>query len=564
MFDKIGIGDRHITIWCGMVSVLCAFLAQGDIQFHDMTAETGIAFVHNDGGCEKKYIAENVSAGLALFDYDNDGLIDLYFLTGTPLKGCPPDPKIRNALYRNEGNWRFTDVTEKSGLGDGGYGLGVAAGDYDNDGDLDLFLNNEGPNKLFRNNGDGTFTDVTERTGLGGDTRMGAGVSFLDIDKDGDLDLYVANYVIFSYDQHVIQTMRGVPIYMGPPYYPGDQHYLYRNNGDETFTDISRESGIAQFPNTGMGMVCCDYDNDGDTDIFVLNDMGGNFLWKNDGQGRFEENGLLSGFAFDQHGEEHGSMGVDCGDYDNDGFIDFYATSYQGQFATLYRNAGEGILEDVTLVTGAGEGTFTPVTWGNSIVDLDNDGFRDIFVACGHLQTNIELWNDVGTYKNPNLIFRNTGDGKFVNVSNQAGDGLRIVESSRGAGFDDLDNDGDVDIVILNSRTKPTLLRNDSTKQGNWLQVDLRGKVNKFAIGSQARVIMGDLTLVDEVHSGRSYQSDFGKRLYFGLGKRDTIDRVEIRWMGGKTEVFGNIRINQRITLAEGTGQTKSEVALTE
>lgn len=556
MISKNGIGDRYAIPWAAMALVFCTFPAEGGIAFHDMTTETGITFVHNDGGCEKKYIAENVSAGLALFDYDNDGLVDIYLLTGTPLKGCPPDPKIRNALYRNEGNWRFTDITEKSGLGDGGYGLGVAAGDYDNDGDLDLFLNNEGPNKLFSNNGDGTFVDVTGKAGLGGDTRMGAGVSFLDIDKDGDLDLYVANYVIFSYDQHVIQTMRGVPIYMGPPYYPGDQHYLYRNNGDGTFTDISRESGIADLPNTGMGMVCCDYDNDGDTDIFVLNDMGGNFLWENDGKGHFEEKGLLSGFAFDQHGEEHGSMGVDCGDYDNDGLIDFYATSYQGQFATLYRNAGDGLLEDVTLVTGAGEGTFTPVTWGNSIVDFDNDGFRDIFVACGHLQTNIELWNDVGTYKNPNLVFRNTGDGKFANVSNQAGDGLQVVESSRGAGFDDLDNDGDVDIVVLNSRTKPTILRNDSTDQGNWLQVELRGKINRFGIGSQVRVFVGDLTLVDEVHSGRSYQSDFGKRLYFGLGKRDTIDRVEVRWMGGKTEVFGKMKINQKIILTEGEGKS--------
>lgn len=559
MSNKISIGDRRTTVFMGIgMVVFCAHLTQGAIVFQDMTTETGITFIHNDGGCEKKYIAENVSAGLALFDYDNDGWVDLYFLTGTPLKGCPSNPMIRNALYHNEGNWRFTDVTEKSGLGDGGYGLGVAAGDYDNDGDLDLFLNNEGPNKLFANNGNGTFTDVTEKAGLGGDTRMGAGTCFLDIDKDGDLDLYVANYVIFSYDTHVIQTMRGIPIYMGPPFYPGDQHYLYRNNGDGTFTDISHESGIAEHPNTGMGMVCCDYDGDGDTDIFVLNDMGGNFLWDNDGKGHFEEKGLLSGFAFDQHGEEHGSMGVDCGDYDNDGRLDFYATSYQGQFATLYRNVGDGILEDVTLVTGAGEGTFTPVTWGNSIVDLDNDGFRDIFVACGHLQTNIEKWNDVGTYKNTNLVLQNTGKGTFVNVSDQAGDGLKVKESSRGAGFDDLDNDGDVDIVVLNSRTKPTVLRNDSTDQGNWFQVELRGKINKYGIGSQVRVVAGELTLVDEVHSGRSYQSDYGKRLYFGLGKRNVIDCVEVRWHGGTTETFRNVRINSRITLSEGSGDLKS------
>jgi hypothetical protein len=555
MFQGNGTGDRHAAGLAGMVLVYCAAMGQAAIVFHDQTAESGIGFVHSDGGCEKKYIMENVSAGLALLDYDNDGLVDIYFLTGTPLKGCPPNPKIRNALYHNEGNWRFTDVTEKSGLGDGGYGLGVAVGDYDNDGFLDIFLNNDGPNKLFHNNGDGTFTDVTEKAGLGGDTRMGAGAVFFDMDKDGDLDLFVANYVQFSYDKHVIQTMRGFPIYLGPPYYPSERHFLYRNNGDGTFTDVSRESGIADLRSSGMGAVGCDYDDDGDTEIFLANDMGGNFLLDNDGKGHFAEKGLLSGFAYDIHGEEHGSMGVDCGDYDNDGRFDFYVTSYQGQFATLYRSIGGGILEDVTLVTGAGEGTFTPVTWGNSIVDLDNDGFRDIFVACGHLQTNIELWNDVGTYKNTNLVLQNMGNGKFVNASDKAGDGLAVRESSRGAAFDDLDNDGKVDIIIVNSRTKPTILRNDSTGQGNWLQVELRGKTNRFGVGSQVRVTAGDLTLVDEVHGGRGYQSSYGMRLYFGLGKRDTVDRIEVRWLGGITERFDAAGVNRRILLVEGQGQ---------
>jgi enediyne biosynthesis protein E4 len=555
MSNRIGNTIRRAGIRASVMVLLMTAIGQATIVFQDVTPQTGVTFVHSDGGCEKKYIAENVSAGVALFDYDKDGLIDIYFITGTPLKGCPPNPKARNALYHNDGNWHFTDVTEKAGLGDGGYGLAVAVGDYDNDGFLDIFLNNEGPNKLFHNNGDGTFSDVTEKAGLGGDTRMGAGACFFDMDKDGDLDLYAANYVIFNYDKHVIQTMRGFPIYMGPPYYPGDQHYLYRNNGNGTFTDISRESGIAAHPSTGMGVVACDYDDDGDTEIFVANDMGGNFLWDNDGKGHFEEKGLLSGFAYDLQGEEHGSMGVDCGDYDNDGRIDFYVTSYQNQFATLYRNRGDGMLEDVTLVTGAGEGTFTPVTWGNSIVDLDNDGFRDIFVACGHLQTNIEQWNDTATYKNPNLVLRNLGNGKFENVTDKAGDGLKVVESSRGAAFDDLDNDGDVDIVVLNSRTKPTILRNDSTNQGHWLQIELRGKLNKFGVGSQVRVYAGDLTLVDEVHAGRGYQSSYGTRLYFGLGPRETIDRVEVRWMGGKAEVFREIKINSRVTLAEGTGK---------
>ncbi len=554
MFISGGVRQLGWITTTAIFALLRTTPTRGDIVFRDITKETAIAFVHSDGGCNLKYIMENVCAGLALFDYDNDGLVDVYFLTGTPLKGCAFDRPLRNALYRNEGGWRFTDVTEKSGLGDGGFGLGVACGDYDNDGYLDIFLNNHGPNKLFRNNGDGTFSDVTEKAGLAGDTKMGAGACFLDMDGDGDLDLYAANYVQFSYEKHVIHNRHGYPIYMGPPYYPSEPHYLYRNNGDGTFTDVSQESGIAAHPGAGMGMVCCDYDNDGDTDVLIANDMGGNFLWVNDGLGRFEEMGLLTGFAYDLNGEEHGSMGVDAGDFDNDGRIDFYVTSYQRQFATLFRNTPGG-MEDVTLITGAGEGTFPPVTWGNGIVDLDHDGYRDIFVACGHLQDNIDLWDDTTSYKSLNIVLKNTGKGKFVNVSDKAGDGLKVRESSRGAGFDDLDNDGDVDVVILNSRAAPTILRNDSTDQGNWLQVELRGKKNRFAVGSQVRVFAKDLTLTDEVHSGRGYQSHYGSRLYFGLGKRDTIDRVEVRWHGGKTETFSNLKINSRVTLTEGTGR---------
>ena len=529
--------------------------AAGVISFHDVTAETGITFVHTDGGCGKKYVVETVSAGLALFDYDNDGDVDIYFLNGAPLKDCKFDKPPKNALYRNDGNWKFTDVTDKSGLGDTGYGLGVAVGDFDNDGDADVFLNNDGPNVMYRNNGDGTFTDVTRAVGMAGDTRMGAGACFLDMDGDGDLDLYVANYLVFSYGKHIIHTVGGHPIYKGPPYYPPEPHSLWRNNGDGAFTDVSSEAGIARLTGAGMGMVCCDYDDDGDTDILVANDMGGNFLLVNDGKGRFEEQGLIAGFAFDIHGEEHGSMGVDCGDYDNDGLLDFYVTSYQGQFATLYRNTGDGVVEDATFVTGAGANTLAPVTWGNSIVDLDNDGWRDIFVACGHLQDNVELWDDTATYLTPNIVLQNTG-GKFVDVSDKAGDGLKVRLSSRGAGFDDLDNDGDVDIVVLNSRRESTILRNDSTSQGRWLQLELRGtKTNRGGVGARVKVFAGDAVFVDEVHSGRGYQSHYGSRLYFGLGGRDKIDRIEVGWVGGATEVFACGAVDRSVTLTEGTGE---------
>ncbi len=525
------------------------------ILLRDVTKRTGITFVHTDGGSGLHYVMETVSAGLALFDYDGDGDIDIYFLNGAPLKGTEVDVEPKNALYRNDGNWKFTDVTEKAGVGDHGYGLGVTVGDYDNDGDPDIYLNNYGPNVLYSNNGDGTFTDVTEKAGVDNGHQVGAGACFLDMDRDGDLDLYVSVYLEFSYEKNVTLTTKGYAVYANPRYYPPVPDFLYRNDGDGTFTDVSKSSGVGNHAGWGMGIVCGDYDNDGDTDIFIGNDVAENFLFQNDGTGKFEEVGLMTATAYDLHGDEQGSMGVDCGDYDNDGFLDFYVTSYQGQLATLYRNLSTGMFEDVTLITGSGAGTLPHVTWGNSFVDFDNNGFRDIFVACGHLQDNVEKFDDTTTYTARNILLMNTGDGKFIDVSDQSGDGMEIKLSSRGAGFDDLDNDGDVDVVILNSRREPTILRNDSPSKGHWLQVRLKGvKTNREGIGARVKVVSSDLTLIDEVHSGRGYQSHYGSRLYFGLGNREKVDQVEVRWIGGKVDVFNNVAVDKIVTLIEGQG----------
>ena len=535
---------------------LPAASSRGPIELRDVTKQTGITFRHTDGGCGRYYIVEYVSAGLALFDYDGDGDVDIYFLNGAPLKGTRVDVPPRNALYRNDGGFKFTDVTAQAGVGDTGHGLGVAVGDYDNDGDPDLFLNNFGRNVLYRNNGDGTFTNVTKQAGLGNGRRVGAGANFLDIDQDGDLDLFVSHYVKFSYDLHVPHTRQGFPIYPSPREYQPDPDSLYRNNGDGTFTDISIESGIAAHAGPGMGTVCADYDQDGDTDIFVANDVAANFLYRNDGTGKFAEVGLLAGIAYDIRGSEQGSMGMEIGDYDNDGWLDLHQTSYQDELALLYKNLGDGTFEDVTLLTGAGAGTFAQVTWGNGLVDFDNDGDRDLFIACGHLYDNVEQFDDATSYLAQNILLMNTGDGKFVDVSDQSGDGLLVKQSSRGAGFDDLDNDGDVDVVILNSRSQPTILRNDSPRGNHWLQIRLQGtKTNRDGIGAQVKVVAGDLTQVDEVHSGRGYQSHYGLRLYFGLGKRDRVDRVEVRWIGGGAEVFEDVGVDQLLTIKEGTGK---------
>ncbi len=527
--------------------------APGAIQLHDATAETGIAFVHTDGSSGRHYIVETVTTGLALFDYDGDGLVDVYFLNGRPLPGTQVDKPPKNAMYRNLGNFTFRDVTDATGVGDAGYGMGVAVADYDNDGDPDIYVSNFGPKVLYRNNGDGTCTDVTRQAGVADGSKVGAGVAFLDIDGDGDLDLYVANYVKFSYETHVPRFRDGYAEYAGPKDYSAEPHTLFHNNGDGTFTDISRESGIAEYPGTGMGVVAADYDNDGRPDVFALNDVSRNFFWRNDGTGKFEEVAVSIGAAYNAYGDSLGSMGVDCGDYDNDGWLDFFQTSYEGELPVLYRNLGGGLLEDVTLKTGAGAGSLPHVKWGCGFVDLDNDGHKDIFYVCGHLQDNIELYRDNTFYRAAPILLRNTGDGKFVNVSDSSGDGMKVKAVGRGAALDDLDNDGRIDVAILNSRGRPTILRNISETGNHWLRIRLRGvKTNRDGVGARVRVVAGDLTQIDEVHSGRGYQSHFGTTLHFGLGRRDRVDRIEIRWIGGGADVLENVPVDRVLTVTEG------------
>jgi len=534
------------------MGIVRAAHARGPIQFSDVTRQTGITFRHTDGSSGRRYVMEPMSAGVAILDYDGDGDMDIYFLNGASLSGIQAKVPPRNALYRNDGDFRFTDVTRKAGVGDTGFALGVCVGDYDNDGDPDIYVNNHGANVLYRNNGDGTFADVTAKAGVAAGRHVGAGANFLDIDKDGDLDLFVANYVTFSKDRRVAHKIGGYPIYPGPMDYPPSVNILYRNEGNGKFKDVTVASGIGGHKGKGMGTVCCDYDNDGDTDIVVANDEWANFLFRNDGKGKFSEVGLTAGMAYDLDGSAQSSMGVACGDYDNDGWMDLHVTSYQQELATLYRNSGKGFFEDVTRVTKAGTGTLSYVTWGNGLVDFDNDGDRDIFICCGHVQDNVEKFDDTATYHAANILLMNTGKGKFANVSDKCGDGLAVKLASRGAAFSDLDNDGDIDAVILNSRREPTVLRNDSAKGNHWIQIRLRGtKTNRDGIGARVKIVAGGLTQIDEVHSGQGYQSHFGMRLHFGLGKRDRIDRIEVRWIGGGMDVRKNVRADQIVLIEE-------------
>ena len=560
--SRLSLGPHHRPLpGAGqLLLIVCLCLAspvraESPIQLRDVTGRTGVQFKHSDGSTGKRYVVEPVASGLATFDYDGDGLIDIYFLTGGPLEGKKVENPPTNALYRNLGDFRFVDETQKAGVGIPGYAMGVAVADYDNDGRADIYVSNYGPNVLYHQEKDGTFVDATEAAGvrIRDKVGVGAGVAFLDADEDGNLDLYVANYLRFSYENHPRRTFMGVHVYPGPLEFTPEPDNLFRNNGNGTFTDVSEESGISAQAATGMGMVCGDYNNDGHTDVFVANDVMPNFLWQNDGKGNFEEVALFSGVAYDVSGTVHSNMGVDCGDYDNDGHLDFLVTAFHRELAACYRNFGGGIFEDVTRRSGAGEGSYNHVKWGCSFVDFDNDGFRDIFVACGNLYDNVEEFDRTTSYRARNALLRNQGNGRFVNVSEQSGDGMAPKEVSRGAAFDDLDNDGRIDVVVLNSRSAPTILRNESVTNNHWIQVRLQGtKTNRDGVGAHVRVVAGDLAQVDEVHAGRSYQSHFGTRLHFGLGKHDRVDRIEVRWIGGGVDVLENVHPDRCITIVEG------------
>ncbi len=539
------------------VSRLPAEASSGPIQLADVSASSGVVFQHTDGGSGEKYLVETVSAGVALFDYDHDGLTDIYLLNGSPLPPALPDSAYTNALYRNEGDFQFRDVTAAAGVGDTGFGLGVAAADYDGDGYLDLYVSNFGSNVLYHNNGDGTFQNRTVAAGVTCDATVGAGTAFLDADLDGDLDLFVANYITFAFAQHQPRSIDGYPCYPGPLDYAPAQDLLFRNNGDGTFADISAAAGIAQVAGTGMGVVCADYDNDGDTDIFVVNDEMANQLFENDGTGHFADVAMARGCAFDLHGQPQGNMGVDCGDYDNDGWLDFFSTSFSRELPVLYQNNGGQYFADRTLTSSGLSSARPHVNWGTAFADFDNDRWLDLYIACGHIDQQVHLWNCNTAFQVSDLVLRNLGNGQFADESPRSGSGLRVCQSSRGIGVDDLDNDGDLDVVVLNSRGQPSLLRNDSPSHNAWLQVETRSVLpNRYGVRAQVRVAAGGLTQMAEVHSGRGYQSQHGYRIQFGLGACRQVDSIEVRWPGGGRDVWEQVPTNQRVLLVQGTAPT--------
>lgn len=540
-----------------------ALFAATAIRFRDATSSSGIRFVHTDGSSGKRHIVETVASGLGLIDFDNDGHLDLFFLNGAPLPGTPPPARRpTNELYRNNGNGTFTDVTATSGVGIEGYALGCAVADYDNDGFEDIFITNYGAHRLLRNNGHGAFTDATVRAGLLnaslGPDYVGAGCAFFDYDRDGHLDLYVGHYLRSDPAASKPCALASVPVYCNPRSFPAVASRLYHNNGDGTFRDVSESSGIGRHKGYAMGVVCSDFDGDGWTDLFVGNDVMENFLFRNRRDGTFEEIGAMSGVGYDRYGDPQGTMGANVGDYDGDGRFDILVTDYQDQVNTLYRNLGilNGQLQfqDVTVETGAGTGSRPLVTWGCGLVDFDNDGVPELFAAAGHLQDTVEQYDNTSTYKQRNLLLQ-WRSGRFVDVSVESGGAMNVVESSRGVVFGDLNNDGKMDVVVLNARTRPTVMINETLTKNHWALLKLIGtRSNRSAVGAVARLTAGGRTLVDEVRAGRSYQSAEDLRLHFGLGSSTIIDRVEVRWPSGLTNVWTKLAADRVIRLTEGEG----------
>jgi hypothetical protein len=525
-----------------------------DVHFTDITDQAGIKFKHVSSP-EKKYIVESMSGGVALFDYDNDGYLDIYLVNSLTVDLVKSKQKTRSALYHNNGDGTFTDVTDKAGVGDIGWGMGVTIGDYNNDGWDDIYVTCLGPNHLLRNNGNGTFTDVTQKAGVG-DPRWSTGAVFVDYDNDGKLDLFVANYVDFDvnnlpeFGKGRTCQFKGVPVQCGPRGLKGAGDSLYHNNGDGTFTDVSKKAGVADLDGYyGLGVIASDFDEDGLVDIFVANDSTPNFLYHNDGDGTFKDIGFSSGTAVNENGSEQGSMGVTLGDYDHDGRLDLFITNFDDDYNTLYHNDGKGSFTDVSYAAKVAAISLPYVGWGTWFFDYDNDGWADLLVVNGH------VYPQLPTYRQRNFVHHNNRNGTFKEVGAQLGTPFVEKRTGRGAAFGDIDNDGDVDVVINNLDGPPQVLRNDGGNSNNSVLIKLIGvKSNRDGIGARVKIVSGDLNQIGEVYSGGSYLSQSDLRLHFGLEKQSKINLVEVHWPSGIVDRVTNVDANKIITVKEGQG----------
>ena len=591
-------------IFC--LSLPACDLGSRAVQFADVTAQAGISFTHTNGAAGEYLLIETTGAGGAFFDYDNDGDLDIYLVDGFDLQGIRSVPinlvyqqgdhywvrepnqdrgarsrdaaqyavalsprpdsasvSPRNVLYRNNGDGTFTDTGPESKTGDTGYGMGCAAADYDNDGDQDLYVTNYGPNVLYQNNGDRTFADATEQAVVGA-SQWSTSTAFFDYDNDGVIDLYVTNYVDFTVETNkvcggyvrtnsqgyraIIEATRS---HCAPLEYGGVPDVLYHNNGDGTFADVSVAAGIDDPSGKGLGVVALDYDGDGDQDLFVANDGTPNFLYQNLGDGTFENAALKKGVAYNGVGESEAGMGVDFGDYDNDGDFDLFVANFSYETNTLYRNEGV-FFKDVTAAAGLADPSHRFLGFGTNFLDYDNDGDLDLYVANGHVQDKIALFQSGVEYMQEHQLFRNDGGGSYAEASSISGEWFLHKQISRGAAFGDYDGDGDVDVLVTNCGGEAKLVRNDGGNRENWLMVRTMGThSNRDGIGTRVRVVAEGLEQVRQVRSGSSYLTASDPRLHFGLSHRTRIDLVEVRWPSGLVQRLEQVPVNQVLVIEE-------------
>ena len=536
------------------ISLSWSGVGAGTPVFTDVTVESGIDFVHTNGATGRKYVIETVGPGAAFLDVDADGDLDVYLLNGAPTgPGAVPSPQLVNRMYRNSGAGTFVDRTAGSGLGDDGYGMGSCAADVDNDGDLDVYVTNFGPNRYYENDlPAGRFVDRTAAAAVG-DSAFSTGCAFADVDADGFVDLYVANYHDFSYANHKLcaEGGSGLQLYCGPESFNGVRDHLFRNQADGTFTDETEARGLLSTDGKELGVVFGDIDLDGDPDLYLANDKTLNFLYLNKGGGHFDETGLLAGVAYNEDGDVEAGMGVHLADYDGDMLPDLLVTNFQWETNTLYRNVGGATFLDETFNAGFGKSSIPYLSWGTQFFDVDNDGDRDAFIASGHLESDVEIYENT-TFAQRNQLFLNDGSGRFEEIIPIQGSALDERQVSRGAAFGDYDDDGDIDILVANVSERPQLLRNDTVGAGHWLRLRLEGtRSNHSAIGARVTLKAGSQQASAEVATGGSYLSQSDLRLHFGFGSATVVDSVSVSWPSGVVQVLTHVAVDQQHVIRE-------------